>query len=76
MRGHRTVSEVEVYRLPAPPVPGITAAGFACCPAASLHGLTLVQWCCVQAVYQLAFEQAQAVARPSLLERDLAGVWN
>jgi hypothetical protein len=29
-----------------------------------------------QHVYQLAFEQAQAVVRPSLPERDLLGVWN
>jgi hypothetical protein len=29
-----------------------------------------------QQVYQLAFEQAQAVVRPSLPERDLLGVWN
>jgi hypothetical protein len=27
-------------------------------------------------VYQMAFEQAQAVARLSLPERDLLGVWN
>jgi hypothetical protein len=29
-----------------------------------------------QQVYQMAFQQAQAVVRPSLLERDLLGVWN
>jgi hypothetical protein len=29
-----------------------------------------------QQVYRLAFEQAQAVVRPSLPERDLLGVWN
>jgi hypothetical protein len=29
-----------------------------------------------QRVYQLAFEQAQAVVRPSLLERDLLAHWN
>jgi hypothetical protein len=27
-------------------------------------------------IYQLAFEQARIEARPSLLERDLLGVWN
>ncbi len=27
-------------------------------------------------IYRRAFELAQAVARPSLLERDLLGVWN
>jgi hypothetical protein len=34
----------------------------------------VLQW--QQRVYQLAFEQAQAVVRPSLPERDLLGVWN
>jgi hypothetical protein len=29
-----------------------------------------------QNVFRLAFEQAQAVVRPSLPERDLLGVWN
>jgi len=28
------------------------------------------------AAYQLAFEQAQIEAAPSLIERDLLGVWN
>jgi hypothetical protein len=32
--------------------------------------------CAWQGVYQLAFQQAQAVVRPSLLERDLLGHWN
>jgi hypothetical protein len=27
-------------------------------------------------VYLVAFQQAQATLRPSLLERDLLGVWN
>jgi hypothetical protein len=31
---------------------------------------------CQQMIYRRAFEQAQAVARPSLLERDLLAVWN
>jgi hypothetical protein len=30
----------------------------------------------IQNLYRQAFEQAQAVARPSLPERDLLGVWN
>lgn len=45
----------------------------------SLHSLglaALVQAPWQQSVYQLAFEQAQAVVRPSLLERDVLGVWN
>jgi hypothetical protein len=33
-------------------------------------------WPWQQLVYQIAFREAQAVVRPSLLERDLLGVWN
>ena len=36
----------------------------------------LDQWLWQQTVYQQAFEQALAVVRPSLVERDLLGVWN
>jgi hypothetical protein len=41
-----------------------------------LQGLTPEQWQLLQQLYQRAFEQAQEIARPSLPERDLAGVWN
>jgi hypothetical protein len=41
-----------------------------------LQNLTIAQWLYVQDVYQQALEQAQAVLRPSLPERDLLGVWN
>ena len=34
------------------------------------------QWAMQQWIYQRAFEQAQAVVRPSIVERDLLGVWN
>jgi hypothetical protein len=37
------------------------------CPAQ----LAMQQW-----LYLQAFEAAKAVARPSLIERDLCGVWN
>jgi hypothetical protein len=30
----------------------------------------------LRALYEWAFNEAQAVARPSILERDLLGVWN
>jgi hypothetical protein len=39
-------------------------------------GMTLDQLLWQQWVYRCAFEQAQAVVRPSILERDLLGVWN
>jgi hypothetical protein len=58
--------------LPRAPVPAITANGFVLCPIVAQPPLAAFQ----QAVYQLALEQAKAVVRPSLLERDLVGVWN
>ena len=56
--------------------PGITPANFVLMPLAGLPGQTpqLESW--HQLLYQEAFARAQAVARPSLLERDLLGVWN
>jgi len=33
-------------------------------------------WPWQQLVYQIALQEAQTVVRPSLLERDLLGVWN
>lgn len=46
------------------------------CSPTFFTALTQEQWLTMQVVYQLAFEEAQAVVRPSLLERDLLGVWN
>jgi hypothetical protein len=41
-----------------------------------MNGIGAFQWLMLQQLYQAAFAQAQAVARPSLLERDLLAVWN
>ena len=49
---------------------------FVLVPLASLPPLTPAQWIYQQALYQWAFAQAQQVMRPSILERDLLGVWN
>jgi hypothetical protein len=62
----------EALRLPRPPAPPVAAGSFVLCPAASLTELSPGQ----QWLYRWAFEQAQEAARPSLPERDLAGVWN
>jgi hypothetical protein len=45
-----------------------TAQGFILCPVPLQPGW-LVQPCPCPDIYRLAFEQAQAVVRPSLLER-------
>lgn len=76
MYRHRFVREVDVLPLPRPPAPEGSPAGFLLCPVVLLQGLTLEQWWCQQWIYRQAFEQAQAVVRPSLPERDLLGVWN
>jgi hypothetical protein len=54
------------------PAPG----GFMVCPSVLIAGLNPVQQFWQNALYQIAFEQALAAARPSLPERDLLGVWN
>jgi hypothetical protein len=43
---------------------------------ALVAGLSPEQQLLLHAAYQKALEEAQAIARPSLLERDLLGVWN
>lgn len=62
----------ESLRLPRPPAPPIAPGSFVLCPAASLVELSAAQ----QWLYRWAFEEAREAARPSLPERDLAGVWN
>jgi len=75
MRGFEYHPEEEVCRLPRPAAVSVTPAGFVVCPPA-LPGGCAAQSEAIQALYQLALEQAQAVVRPSLPERDLAAVWN
>jgi hypothetical protein len=72
----RFATELHSMRMPRPPQPGITPEAFMICPIAMLAGQSQEQRMWQQWLYQQAFEQAQAVARPSLLERDLLGVWN
>jgi hypothetical protein len=69
---NRLPSAAESLRLPRPPAPPAAPGSFVLCPAASLPGISAAQ----EALYRWAFAQAQEAARPSLPERDLAGVWN
>jgi hypothetical protein len=62
------------HRPAATPAPSPTA--FFLCPVACLPTLTTQQSDWQQALYQWAFEQAQAVVRPALPERDLLAAWN
>lgn len=76
MNRNRLLSESEIYRLPRPPAPLMAPHAFTPCPGMLLAGLSAEFLCCQQMIYQLAFQQAQAVVQPSLLERDLLAVWN
>jgi hypothetical protein len=64
------------FQLPQPPVPAITPANFVACPFALMQWFSPLERLCQSFLYQMAFEQAQADARPSLLERDLLAMWN
>lgn len=66
----------EQFRIPSPPPAQIQPGSFVVCPMVLMQGLTLGQQLCQMAIYQLAFEQAQADLRPSWPERDLLGIWN
>jgi hypothetical protein len=70
---NRITMESEPIPLPQPPGPAISPCAFIlfAIPVTSLDQWTVQQW-----LYQRAFEAAQAVVRPSILERDLLGVWN
>ena len=64
------------FRLPAPPPPAPSMDAFVMYPLASLlpSGQDNSAW--QRALYEWAFAEACAVVQPSLLERDLLGVWN
>jgi hypothetical protein len=72
MSQNRLPAASESPRLPRPPAPPIAPGSFVLYPAPCLLELSAAQ----QWLYCRAFEEARAAARPSLPERDLAGVWN
>jgi hypothetical protein len=76
MRRHRFAAELGIRELPRPPVPALDPRAFVLCPVAVFPPGGLGHWQCIQWLYLQAFEQAQAVVQPSLLERDLLAVWN
>lgn len=57
---------------PSSPLPGPNA--FLLCPVGWLPVPVLLPW--QQELYQRALAEAQAVVRPSIVERDLLGTWN
>ena len=76
MHHHRFANKLVMDQLPQPSQPPLVPAAFALCPTAALGQVDAVQWLMVQQLYRQAYEEAQAVARPSLPERDLLAVWN
>jgi len=68
--------DLVTYRLPRVPEPEMTVVGFGACPAILMQAMSLPQVMANLSIYHLAFEQARVDAHPSLLERDLLGVWN
>ena len=64
------------YRLPRPATPVPQPGSFLCVPLSSLPYLTPEQQGAQEWLYHIALQEAQAVARPSILERDLLAVWN
>jgi hypothetical protein len=75
MHRNRLLAEPEV-RLPQPPPPTPSPGGFVLLSPVCFPPATPEQWLWQQWVYGWAFEQAQAVVRPSLPERDLLAAWN
>ena len=61
---------------PRPSAPIMTPGSCVGCPWALVQGLTPEQRSWQSMIYALAYQQAEAAARPSFLERDLLGVWN
>jgi hypothetical protein len=78
MQSHRFQHLVEetAYFIPQAPEPQVGPAGFMICPLALTHGLPVAYQSIQFALYQQAMELAKAMARPSIVERDLLGVWN
>jgi hypothetical protein len=64
------------FRVPTPPPAPPTEGAFVIIPMANLPVVGTDQLAWQRALYEWAFAEAQAVVQPSLLERDLLGVWN
>lgn len=64
------------FTLPTLTVPAPDPAAFVIMPFATLPNTSPDLAAQQQALYLWAFEQAQAVVAPSILELDLLGVWN
>ena len=64
------------FGLPKPPAATPNTDAFVMLPLTGLPASTPDQAAYQKALYEKAFAEAQAVVQPSLLDRDLLGVWN
>jgi len=64
------------FSLPAPTPAAPSMTAFVMFPVSNLPQGTPDQAAWQRALYEWAFAEAQAVVEPSILERDLLGVWN
>ena len=64
------------FGLPTPPPVAPNHDAFVMMPLSGLPASTPDQASYQKALYERAFAEAQAVVQPSLLDRDLLGVWN
>jgi hypothetical protein len=76
MLHHRFREQIENLSLPGLAAEVVRPKGFVLCPPFLVEGMN--GGCCwvQQQIYQLAFQQAEAVVRPSRFERAMAQVWN
>jgi hypothetical protein len=66
---------LQSYDLLSPREPAVLPSGFMLCPVSLWQSGSLSQQQ-VQRLYDIAWENARAMTRPSLRERDLFAVWN
>ena len=76
MHQNRLLGASGVYQLPRSQERMPSPRGFIFIPFTWGRAASLEQQQAQQGIYQMAWENAQAMLRPSLPERDLLGVWN
>lgn len=64
------------FQFPAPAPQAPSQEAFVMFPVSALPSMTPEQAAQLRALYEWALNEAQAAVGPSLLERDLLGVWN
>jgi hypothetical protein len=76
MYRNRLINRTERMSLAKPPDYGMSPGSFLLCPSSMFAARSAAQHAWQHFVYRVALEQAQAVVRPSLPERDLLAFWN